>query len=181
MSDTLVKKLKWFWAWQDDKEEAWLGEMARQGFHLHHAGHFCRYTFVQGAPREVVYRLDFTTNARKKPDYFQLFQDAGWEHVGENGGWQYWRKEVKKDEKPEIYTDAESKIQKYQRLLVFFTISIPLFIAYVIDFTGPHTHYQSAFFAALQYIPYAVFFVLFMSFFFAMFMFLWRISELKRK
>ncbi len=25
---------KWFWAWQDDKEERWLEEMSERGLHL---------------------------------------------------------------------------------------------------------------------------------------------------
>ena len=182
MNDTLVKKFKWFWYWQDDKEEAWLGEMARQGLHLqkmNSLGH--RYSFIQGKPKDVAYRLDFVKNARKTSDYFQLFQDAGWEHVGEMGGWQYWRKDVEAGKVPEIFTDTESKVRKYQRLLTYFTISIPLFVFYVIDFNNSHTHYHLPFFAALENIFYAVFFVLFMSFFFSIFMILRRVSELKRK
>jgi len=29
-----ISKIKWFWAWQDEKEEAWLSNMARDGWHL---------------------------------------------------------------------------------------------------------------------------------------------------
>jgi hypothetical protein len=181
MSNLLVKKFKWFWQWQDDKEEAWLGEMARQGLHLQKMNTFGGYSFVQGKLKDVAYRLDFVKNARKTSDYFQLFQDAGWERVGEMGGWQYWSKDIQDDKVPEIFTDNESKIRKYQHLLAFFTISIPLFIFYMIDFSNPHTHYHWPFFATLENILYAVFFVLFMSFFFSMFMILRRISELKRK
>ncbi len=34
MAKELVIKPKWFWAWQDEKEEAWLTAMAREGYHL---------------------------------------------------------------------------------------------------------------------------------------------------
>jgi len=30
MADT-IRVFRWFWAWEDDREEAWLGEMARRG------------------------------------------------------------------------------------------------------------------------------------------------------
>src|SRR5512137_466287 len=120
--NAIIRKSKWFWAWQDDREEAWLGEMSRQGLHLRHPGPFGQYTFEQGEPSEFVYRLDFVANARKNPDYYQLFRDAGWEHAGELGGWQYWRKEVRGGKVPEIFTDNASKIQKYQRLLGYLFI-----------------------------------------------------------
>ena len=122
MSDTLSRKSKWFWHWEDDKEEAWLGQMAKQGLHLVHPGYFGRYTFSSGEPRNMVYRLDFVQSNKKDEFYFQLFRDAGWEHVGELMGWQYWRKEVKPGETPEIFTDVESKVRKYQRLLGFLGI-----------------------------------------------------------
>ena len=178
MSDALVKKFKWFWYWQDDKEEAWLGEMARQGLHLQKMNTFGNYSFVLGKPKDVAYRLDFVKSFKKTPDYFQLFQDAGWERVGEMNGWQYWRKDIQDGKVPEIFTDTKSKIRKYQRLLALSTISIPLFIFYVIDFTHTRPH---AMFPVLENILYAIFFVLFMSFFFSMFMILRRISKLKRK
>jgi hypothetical protein len=178
MNKPLIKKAKWFWYWQDDKEETWLGEMARQGLHLQKMNTFGRYSFLQGKPKDVAYRLDFVKNSRKTPDYFQLFQDAGWESVGEMNGWQYWRKDIQDGKVPEIFTDTESKVRKYQRMLVFSTISIPLFIFFMIDFTQTRPH---ATFPVLENILYAIFFVLFMSFFLSMFMILRRISELNRK
>jgi hypothetical protein len=30
MTNEIITKTKWFWAWQDEKEEAWLTEMAHQ-------------------------------------------------------------------------------------------------------------------------------------------------------
>lgn len=34
MENKTIRKVKWFWGWADEKEEAWLGEMAQQGWHL---------------------------------------------------------------------------------------------------------------------------------------------------
>jgi magnesium-transporting ATPase (P-type) len=61
----------------------------------------------------------------KLDEYLQIFQDAGWEYVGEMSNWRYWRKQVVNGETPEIFTDNESKIKKYQRMLgimVFFLV-----------------------------------------------------------
>jgi hypothetical protein len=129
MNDKLIQKSRWFWGWDDDKEEAWLTEMAKNGLHLQSAALFGKYTFAKGEPREMAYRLDFVPANKKDESYFQLFCDAGWEYVGELSGWQYWRKEVKPGEAAEIFTDVDSKIQKYQRLFGFLAIIfLPFFM-----------------------------------------------------
>jgi hypothetical protein len=120
------REFKWFWAWNDEREEAWLREMAQQGWHLTKAGAFGTYTFEKEAPKDVVYRLDFRLRDVDKAEYLQLFADAGWEHVGEMNGWQYFRTDVAGGETPEIYTDDASKIKKYQRLLLFLTIVLSI-------------------------------------------------------
>jgi uncharacterized membrane protein YhdT len=113
-----IKKFKWFWAWQDEAEEAWLGEMSKKGYHLVSAGVPCIYEFDTGEPKDYVYRLDFQTFHKKdREEYLQLFRDAGWEHLGQMGTWQYFRKEAKQGEADEIYTDNESKMGKYKRVL----------------------------------------------------------------
>ncbi|MCD4673574.1 MAG: DUF2812 domain-containing protein [Anaerolineaceae bacterium] len=56
-----------------------------------------------------------------------MFKDAGWEHVGQFfNGWQYFRKAFVPGEMMDIYSDAESKIGKYNRLLLFLVPFIPL-------------------------------------------------------
>jgi hypothetical protein len=56
-------------------------------------------------------------NKDKFEEYVQIFKDAGWEYVGEMSNWRYWRKRNTDGETPEIFSDNESKIKKYQRLL----------------------------------------------------------------
>jgi hypothetical protein len=180
MDGKLIRKSKWFWAWQDDREEQWLGEMSRQGLHLQHAGFFGQYTFLQGAPREVVYRLDFIANARKSPDYFQLFKDAGWEHVGELGGWQYWRKDVVDGKIPEIFTDNASKIQKYQRLIGYLFIFFPIYIVILTNRNNRTIMQGSGVFSTLYEMLFFVFFVVMILLLVSMVKIFQRISSLKR-
>ena len=120
---------RWFWAWQDEQEENWLAEMSARGFHLVKPGVFGRYEFQKGEPSQFVYRMDFLANSQQKKDYLQLFEDAGWEHLGEFGGWQYFRKPAGDDSAPEIFTDVRSKIQKYHRVLIFLAIVTPFYVA----------------------------------------------------
>lgn len=119
MENKPVRKFRWFWPWQDEVEEAWLREMSQQGLHLATIGLAGRYTFFPGQPQDYVYRLDYINPAKDKPAYLQLFQDAGWEYIGEMAGWQYFRQLAQNGELPVIYSDAESKAEKYRRLLAF--------------------------------------------------------------
>lgn len=127
-----ITKYKWFWAWQDEKEEAWLAEMARTGYHLESIGVPGQYIFHQGEPGNYVYRLDFQgLRAKDRDSYYQLFADAGWEHIGDMGGWVYFRHKVNEGEIPEIYSDLESKIGKYHRVVSFLVIFLPIMIILV--------------------------------------------------
>ena len=130
---TTITKFKWFWAWDDEKEEIWLSNMAREGWHLKELGLPGNYTFESGEPREDHYRMDFITNRRNYQNYIQLFKDAGWEHLGELGGWQYFRANAEENAIPEIYTDKDSKIQKYQRLITYLTIFFPALFIFTIQ------------------------------------------------
>lgn len=121
----IVRKV--FWAWDDYKEEAWLRQMAQSGWHLVQVRLFT-YIFVAGEPRDFVYRLDFIPTDKKKDEYFQLFRDAGWEHVDKLIGWEYWRKEAKAGESTEIFTDVESQSRKY-RLLFRLELAVGLLLA----------------------------------------------------
>ena len=104
-------------AWNDQKEERWLSEQEREGWHLK-AVRFFGYTFERRAPTDVAYRLDLLPSCRRdRGEYFGLFKDAGWEHVGCRGLWQVFRKPVVDGQAPEIHTDPQSRIAMYRRLL----------------------------------------------------------------
>ena len=123
MEDKMMRKFKWFWAWQDEAEEEWLREMSNKGWHLKQIGFPTIYTLESGEPVDYVYRLDYRSYWKmEKEDYLQLFRDSGWEYVEEMAGWHYFRQRARSGEELEIYTDAESKIGKYQRLLAFLGI-----------------------------------------------------------
>jgi hypothetical protein len=80
------------------------------------------FVFERGEPADVTYRVDFLL-MRADPAYLQLFADAGWEHVDQLLGWQYWRAPTRAGRATEIFTDVPSMIKKYQRLLWLFLIS----------------------------------------------------------
>ena len=130
MEKTMVRKFKWFWPWQDEAEEAWLGEMSKKGYHLSSVGVLGIYTFFVADPQDYVYRLDYQTFPKKdKQEYLQLFRDAGWEYISEMSAWQYFRKGAKQGETNEIFTDVESKIAKYKRVLTYLAFFVIIWIA----------------------------------------------------
>jgi len=137
MAENTIRKIKWFWPWQDEQEEAWLRSMSQKGWHLFSVGLPCIYRFRAGEPRDYVYRLDYQTFPKKdkqedKQEYQQLFRDAGWEHIGEMSGWQqYFRKEAKEGEALEIFTDVESKVTKYKTVLAFLAFFVIILIVII--------------------------------------------------
>lgn len=128
-----LKLFRWFWAWDDDKEEAWLRGMAQKGWHFKSVALPGNYTFEQGEPRDYVYRLDYLTEKKDILNYLQIFQDAGWDYVGEMNGWQYFRKEAIPGEEMDIFSDNESKAKKYQRILFILVAILPILIFNVIN------------------------------------------------
>jgi hypothetical protein len=172
-SMTTTTKFHWFWAWDDEKEEAWLRQMALDGWHLQRMGFPSFYTFEQGGPRDVAYRLDFFTGGKDKANYLQLFSDAGWEHVGEYGSWQYFRKEATGGEAPEIFTDNESKVKKYQRVLAVLAFSCCML---AVVMSNPATNPEGPFFDVLT----IVLFLFIVLMFYGIAMLLRRIKQLRR-
>lgn len=84
-----VRKL--FWAWDFDREEDWLNDMAAQGWGLVDVG-FCRYTFEACRPGEYGYRLELLENSLKDPksqEYLDFLAEAGVDRVGHLFRWVY--------------------------------------------------------------------------------------------
>jgi hypothetical protein len=107
---------KWWWGWNPEKIEDWLEQMEAEGWHLYNAtGIGVRFHFVKEEPRQVRYCADYQGNI--SPEYKRIFQDAGWELVFSNIGWYIWRMEYS-GERPNIYTDIDSIIDRNKRLIV---------------------------------------------------------------
>ncbi len=126
-----IKKFHWYWAWEDEKEEAWLREQSLEGLHLRKVSFPSVYTFEQGDPIDYAYRLDYFIDRKDMSSYLQVFEDAGWDYMGEMSGWQYFRIEHVDGELPEIYSDNVSKAKKYQRLILYLIIFLPIYMNFM--------------------------------------------------
>lgn len=157
---------KFFFAWQQEKEQAFLEKYAKEGYMLSKVG-FGRYEFHQDVKQEVVYQMDFQIlDPKKEEEYLSLFEE--WEFVDKFGTWYYFRKvihEPSERENAKLYMDYHSKRDMFKRLFVFlFLVSLPLYYQVVILFpnlsiTFPHYFffYQIFIYLLLVLHVYAVF------------------------
>jgi hypothetical protein len=130
--NNMIHKFRWFWAWEDEIEENWLRELSNQGYHFKSVIFIGLYTFEVGPKKDYVYRLDYAPK-RVDDEYLNLFRDAGWTYMGSMNSWQYFRKEAAGSVVPEIFTDPESKVQKYKRIFKLMAAIMPLMIINVIN------------------------------------------------
>ena len=104
-----------------EKEEKWLNEMSAKGFAL--ADYFfCRYTFADCRPGEYIYRIELLEYLPGHPvsqKYIQFMAENGVEYVTRWGRWVYFRKKAE-DGPFDIYSDVDSKIMHYKRILALF-------------------------------------------------------------
>lgn len=114
---------KLFWAWDFDKEEKWLNEMAAKGLALVSVG-WLRYEFEPCLPGEYSIRLEFLENRVNHPEseqYTSFIEDMGAEQVGSMMRWVYFRKKSSEGEF-ELFSDKESKIKYLNRILLWLWI-----------------------------------------------------------
>ena len=112
---------RWWWAWNFDKEEQWLNEMAMEGWALYDTG-FCVYHFEKTEPGEYMIRLEM-----HKPDYaYEAFmEETGAQHVGRQVQWAYFRKKASQGSF-DIFSDIDSRISHLDKIIKLFLFLILL-------------------------------------------------------
>lgn len=124
-----ITKRKVLFAWQEEKERLWLEEQALEGYKLTGVGIF-RYTFDEIEPKALSYQFDFNVISQDElGSYYQLYEDAGFEHITTFGSWHYFCCEKSKTSQNDIFNDNTSKMEKYKRLLLFLCLTaIPMYL-----------------------------------------------------
>lgn len=103
---------KWFWAWEFDKEEQWLDEMAAQGMALVSA-RYATYEFEDCQPGEYAVRLEMLEHTPDSPEgkqYIEFVESTGAEYVGRVMKWVYFRKKTA-DGPFELHGDNHTRIK----------------------------------------------------------------------
>ena len=120
----VIRKL--FWAWDFDKEEKWLNEMASKGLALCAVG-FCRYEFEQCKPGEYAVCLQMLENKPQHAEsekYIEFVEETGAEHVGSYLTWVYFRKKTE-DGPFELHGDYQTRIRHLRSIMA---LLVPLLI-----------------------------------------------------
>ena len=115
----VIRKL--FWAWDYDKEEAWLNEMAAKGLALISTG-FCKYEFEECTPGEYgiqLEMLDCNAKSESGRQYISFVEETGAEHVGSWLSWVYFRKKLAYGEEFRLFSDKDSLIRHLKKIIAF--------------------------------------------------------------
>ncbi len=110
---------KLFWAWDFDKEEAWLNQKSAQGLALIAVG-FCRYEFEEAAPGAYQIRLDLLPHGPNHPEsqkYLQFLEESGIRQVGSLRRWVYLRRSTQ-DGAFHLHSDRDAQFKMLGRLMV---------------------------------------------------------------
>ncbi|SOC06150.1 uncharacterized protein DUF2812 [Ureibacillus xyleni] len=104
-----------------EKEEDWVNDMSKQGWHLI-SFNFNYFTFEKGEPGQYIYRNEMLSGLGAKDqskEYIEFLQQSGVELVQRRFNWAYFRKNTS-DGPFELYTDTSSKITYLNRIYTLF-------------------------------------------------------------
>lgn len=140
MRHTVYKLL---WAWEYDKEEKWLNEMAAKGMALVSVG-LCKYIFEDSEPGKYTYKIELLDKMPYRSDseaYIRFLEETGAEHVGSIFRWIYIRKKTSEGAL-NLYSDIESRIRYVRRLRIFFIslLCLELFVGLMNVFIGAFSY-----------------------------------------
>lgn len=102
---------KWYWAWDFEKEERWLNQMAMSGWLLDAVG-FCTYYFVACEPGAYTVRLEMRDHDQ---EYLDFMAETGAEYVGRMVKWIYFRKKVE-DGPFDLFSDLDSRLAHLNKI-----------------------------------------------------------------
>lgn len=115
---------KWFWAWEFDKEEQWLNDMAAQGKTLVSA-RYATYEFEDSQPGEYAIRLEMLEKfpcSQESQQYIEFVESTGAEFVGKVMKWVYFRKKKELGDF-ELHGDNATRIKHLKGIM---TLLLPL-------------------------------------------------------
>lgn len=125
-----MRRVIWkkFWAWDFDKEEAWLNKMAGIGLQLTGVSFPFRFEFEDGTPGEYAVRLELLDHWPSHPEsaqYIRFVEDTGAEHIGSIMRWVYFRKKTDAGGF-DLFSDIDSRIRHLNRILTLIGCLGPL-------------------------------------------------------
>ena len=112
------KEYKFFTIYEHKKEEEYLRQMHKSGWKFLNVTGLGSYHFVDCEPEDVIYRLDYNTEAiADKEQYIKMFKDCGWEYLQDFFGFSYFCKKASEAEgEEEIFSDEISRDAMMERV-----------------------------------------------------------------
>ena len=127
---------KCFFAWNFDKEEKWLNEMAAMGLALVAVSGIC-YTFERSEPGEYGIRIELLNNLPSFPEseeYIRFLESTGAEHIGSTFRWVYFRKK-KVNGEFDLFSDYNCRMRHLNRVLWLLVPILFIFASGAANFT----------------------------------------------
>lgn len=125
-----MKKFKLTLAYDIEKEAKWLTDMSAKGFHFYKY-RWGFYYFEEDPSKSYIYQTDFQ---EASDEYFELYKEAGWEHMHtEFGKFHYFRADKNSIGDQRIYSDPASVKGMYKRMLLFY---ITIFLCMIVSQIG---------------------------------------------
>ena len=125
-----------------EKEEQFLNDMSNKGYRLKKYNSLGMYSFTEIEPQNSNYRVDYRKfkNKSQFDEYRILFQDAGWEYVygTHRSGSQYFLPISGEAQTDDIFSDEESKSDRYKRFSAQCFSSMALMLVWFIIITTPN-------------------------------------------
>lgn len=110
-------------AWDFEREEKWLNEMAAKGLSLVAVGLF-NYTFEETPPGQYKVRIELLEKWPTTPEsehYIRFLEETGIEYLGAFTRWAYFRRKSE-DGDFDLFSDNASKLKQIKRLVLLFGI-----------------------------------------------------------
>lgn len=126
MSGRVVRRFYWDF----EKEDRWLNEMAAQGWQLVRYS-LGTYHFERGEAGRWVYRIELLATAPRSTagrEYLAFLSGTGIEAVSTYLNWAYLRR-LAAAGPFELFSDLESRITHYRRVLGLFTVVLAALVA----------------------------------------------------
>lgn len=136
-----IKKFNILLANDLDREEKWLTEMSAKGFQFYKYKWFFYY-FEEDHNKSYIYQSDFQA---ADEEYFELYKQAGWEHVHtEIGQYHYFRADKNIIGDKRIYSDPASIKAVYKRMFYFY---LTIFLFLIVSQIGMLSMWEPTFFS----------------------------------
>jgi hypothetical protein len=109
-----------------DAEEAWVNEMAANGWLITRGGPIYRFTRTE--PGHHAIRLDYRLHDRRanREEYLQFMADSGWRHLAGKSNQYFEATHPETDS--ELFSDQESRSKRYLRMLGAFSAILFYFV-----------------------------------------------------